>query len=64
MTGYVFNDEIIRYVGVPDMHTHFWGLIVKEDWKSVVDKLKGIDLGSRRLPTYVCAREPHAAQER
>lgn len=43
VTGYVFNDEIIRYVGVPDMHTHFWGLIVKEDWKSVVDKLKGID---------------------
>ena len=32
VTGYVFNDEIIRYPGVPDMHTHFWGLIVKEDW--------------------------------
>lgn len=43
VTGYVFNDEIIRYVGVPDMHTHFWGLIVKEDWKKAVDKLAGID---------------------
>lgn len=37
VTGYVFNDEIIRYPGVPDMHTHFWGLIVKEDWKKAVD---------------------------
>ena len=43
VTGYVFNDEIIRYLGVPDMHTHFWGLIVKEDYKKVVDSLKGID---------------------
>lgn len=40
VSGYVFNDEIIRYFGVPDMHTHFWGLIVKEDWKKVVDTLK------------------------
>ena len=40
VSGYVFNDEVIRYFGVPDMHTHFWGLIVKEDWKKVVDTLK------------------------
>ena len=36
VTGYIFNDEVIRYLGTPDMHTHFWGLLVKEDWKSVV----------------------------
>ena len=40
VTGYVFNDEIIRYPGVPDMHTHFWGLIVKEDWKKAVDAFR------------------------
>lgn len=40
VTGYVFNDEIIRYPGVPDMHTHFWGLIVKEDWKKAIDAFK------------------------
>lgn len=40
VTGYIFNDEIIRYPGVPDMHTHFWGLIVKEDWKKAVDAFR------------------------
>lgn len=40
VTGYIFNDEVIRYLGTPDMHTHFWGLLVKEDWKSVVDKIQ------------------------
>ncbi|MDO5531573.1 hypothetical protein [Sutterella sp.] len=40
VTGYVFNDEIIRYPGVPDMHTHFWGLIVKEDWKTAIDAFR------------------------
>ncbi len=37
VTGYIFNDEIIRYFGVPDMHTHFWGFLIKEPWKKVVD---------------------------
>lgn len=40
VTGYIFNDEIVRYVGLPDMHTHFWGLLVKNDWRKVVDTLK------------------------
>ncbi len=40
VAGYIFNDEIVRYFGMPDMHTHFWGLIVKEPWKEVVDSFK------------------------
>ncbi len=39
VTGYIVNDEIIRYFGVPDMHTHFWGLLVREDWKKAVDAM-------------------------
>ncbi len=37
---YILNDEIIRYFGVPDMHSHFWGLLVMDDWKAVVDSIK------------------------
>lgn len=40
VAGYIVNDEIVRYFGMPDMHTHFWGLLVKDDWKSVVDSIK------------------------
>lgn len=37
--GFVANDEIIRYFGVPDMHNHFWGLLVKNDWEKTLTKL-------------------------
>lgn len=40
LTGFIVNDAIERYFGVPDMHNHFWGFTVKEDWMKVVDKLK------------------------
>ncbi len=40
VAGYIVNDEIVRYFGMPDMHTHFWGLLIKEDWKKVVDSIK------------------------
>ena len=40
VAGYIVNDEIVRYFGMPDMHTHFWGLLIKEDWKTVVDAIK------------------------
>lgn len=40
LTGYIVNDSIQRYFGVPDMHAHFWGFTVKEDWMTVVERLK------------------------
>lgn len=40
ITGFIVSDAIERFFGVPDMHNHFWGFTVKEDWMGVVEKLR------------------------
>lgn len=40
ITGFIVNDSIERFFGAPDMHNHFWGFTVKEDWMKVVEKLR------------------------
>ncbi len=40
VTGVLFNDEIKRYFGLPDMHSHFWGVLVKEDFEKTLLKLR------------------------
>lgn len=40
ITGFIVSDTIERFFGVPDMHNHFWGFTVKEDWMGVVEKLR------------------------
>ena len=40
VTGAVFNDSVLRYFGMPEMHSYFWGLLVKDDFETTLTKLK------------------------
>ncbi len=61
ITGAIFNDEIVRYFGMPDMHSHFWGLTVKENFETTLTKLKkdwaDLDMNHHRANLQIMSRK-------